>query len=912
MSDSSAPGIERILCPPNALLARAAEGIVERERADLPDLTRAVILVPDLHAAPDVARALQMASGLQALLLPRITTLEQWAAQTPLDTPVVPRVAREALLYQELGKRAWLQFADLWAVSAELAGLFEEMTRHNVALPADFAEFNRQLEHAYRARSGESLTFEARIVHELWHAMSRVAGEADAESAYQLRLARLAATASAPLFALGLVRLAPSEAHFLERYAERAPVRVFEADPEADSDVVTRTLDAAWPHDGAADGLRARGHALKAALPQSALAERLRIVGAASTEQEAQVVDATVRGWLLAGKRRIAIVVRDRLVARRARALLERAQVLVKDEAGWAFSTTSAATAIGRWLDVAGGDCYHRDLLDLMKSPFVFHDWGRDARRRAVWRLERYVRKESVIAGLANFIQLAEDQGDHEARQMLVRIRQGVSALGRRRRPLARWLSALAASLDEIGARDGLAADSAGVQLLELMDRLGEDLAHDTLGVSFADWRRWLARQLEAATFRDRGIESAVVFTSLPATALRQFDAVLVLGCDAAHLPGADPVSLFFNQGVRAELALPTWADRMREMEAQLAALIASCGTVVVTWQRMLGGEHNLLSPFMERLAAVHRLAYGSSLEENAAAGRLAQTEVRAPGATAAIETTRKPAPPAPAALLPRRISASGYNSLVACPYQFHARYLLGLAELDDVQEMIEKKDYGSLVHRVLTLFHGAHPQVTALDRAAAVHELTEQSEREFATAVARNYLAQAWLARWKALIPAYLDWQCEREGAGWSWKAGEITRTVEITTSKGNPFALHGRLDRVDEGPDGAAVIDYKTRDAATLRKSLELPGEDVQLPVYALLWGAPVADALYLSMEREKVTAVGLGTDVQDLANAVRSRLCEVFDALAAGAPLPAQGVEGACEYCEARGLCRRNFWP
>jgi ATP-dependent helicase/nuclease subunit B len=201
---------------------------------------------------------------------------------------------------------------------------------------------------------------------------------------------------------------------------------------------------------------------------------------------------------------------------------------------------------------------------------------------------------------------------------------------------------------------------------------------------------------------------------------------------------------------------------------------------------------------------------------------------------------------------------------------------------------------------------------VTALDRAAAVHELTEQSEREFATAVARNYLAQAWLARWKALIPAYLDWQCEREGAGWSWKAGEITRTVEITTSKGNPFALHGRLDRVDEGPDGAAVIDYKTRDAATLRKSLELPGEDVQLPVYALLWGVPVADALYLSMEREKVTAVGLGTDVQDLANAVRSRLCEVFDALAAGAPLPAQGVEGACEYCEARGLCRRNFWP
>ena len=907
-----APGIERILCPPNALLTRAAEGIVERERASLPDLTRAVVLIPDLHAAPDVAQALRAAANLPAVLLPRITTLSQWATEVALDRPVASREAREALLYQELDKRAWLQSADLWAVSAELAGLFDEMTRHNLALPADFAAFNRQLEQAYQARSGESLTFEARIVHELWHAMSRVAGEADAESAYQLRLARLAGAASAPLYALGLARLAPSEMHFLERYAERAPVRVFEADPEAGTDAVTRTLAAAWPREGASDGLRARGHALKAAHPRSALAGRLRIIGAVSAEQEAQAVDVTVREWLLAGKRRIAIVVQDRLVARRARALLERAQVLVKDEAGWAFSTTSAATAVGRWLDVAGGDCYHRDLLDLMKSPFVFHDWGREVRRHAVWRLESYVRKESVIAGLGNFIQLAEDQGDHEARQMLVRIRQGVSVLGRGRRPLARWLSALVASLGEIGARDGLAADSAGAQLLELMDRLGEDLAHDTLDVSFADWRRWLARQLEAATFRDRGIDSPVVFTSLSATPLRQFDAVLVLGCDAAHLPGADPVSMFFNQGVRAELALPTWAERMREMEAQLTALIASCGTVVVTWQRMLGGEHNLFSPFMERLAAVHRLAYDSSLGDDALAGRLALAEVRAPGAAVAIGMTRRPAPRAPAALLPRRISASGYNSLVACPYQFHARYVLGLAELDDVQEMIEKKDYGSLVHRVLTLFHSAHPQVTGVDRAAAVRELAELSEREFAASVARNYLAQAWLARWKALIPAYLDWQRERESAGWSWKAGEVKRAVEITTPKGNKLALHGRLDRVDEGPDGAAVIDYKTRDPAKLKKSLEPPGEDVQLPVYALLWGVPVAEALFLSMEREEVKAVSLGRGVQALADAVRARLCEVFDALAAGAPLPAQGVEGACEYCEARGLCRRNFWP
>src|SRR5262245_32833125 len=918
----STPGLQRVPCAPHALLPQAAQAMVDRERARLPDFSHGVVLIPDLHAAPDVAAALREAAGVPALLLPRITTLRQWAAAVPLDRPIASRAARETLLYQELEKRGWLPAADLWAVSAELVGLFDELTRYNVALPADFAEFNRQLARAYRAQSGASLTFEARLVHELWRALARVTGEADPEAAYQLRLARLAESASAPLYALSLASLTPAEQRFLERYAGRAPVQCFTPEISAGGDAVARLLAAAWPANPDEAPLLERARALKAIHPESPLAGRLRILGAAGAEQEAQAVDATVREWLLAGRKKIAIVVHDRLVARRARALLERAQVLVRDEAGWAFSTTSAATAIGRWLDVAGGDCYHRDLLDLLKSPFVFHDWPLAMRQAAAWRLEDRVRKASVVAGLANFIRLAEERNDAEARQMLARIRAGVSALGRGTRPLSRWLSALAASLDHIGVLEGLAADGAGQQLLDLLDRLGQELAGDKLGVGFSEFRRWLARQLEEAAFRDPTIESEVVFTSLAATRLRRFDAVLVLGCDAAHWPGPDPVSLFFNQGVRAELRLPTWAERVREMEGELGALIAACGSVAATWQRVPGGEPNQLSPPLERLAALHRLAYGSELDDGAALARLAGAEVRAPGDAATLEPTRRPAPRAPAALLPRKVSASGYNSLVACPYQFYARYVLGLAELDEVQEMIEKGDYGSTVHDVLTEFHRAHPAISGLDPEAARRELETLSEQAFAGAVARNYLAQAWLARWKTLIPHYLDWQRAREAAGWTWQGGEIEKEVELTTPRGASLTLRGRLDRVDRrqlsGVSGQsslehAVVDYKTSDPLKLRQALESPGEDVQLPVYALLWGAPVAEALFLSMDRDEVSAVGLDHDVPALAEAERARLGRLFDALAAaGAGMTAQGTEPVCEYCEARGLCRKDYWP
>jgi ATP-dependent helicase/nuclease subunit B len=919
MPAPSTPGLERVPCAPHTLLSRATQAVVERERTRLPDLSHAVVLVPDLHAAPDVAGALREAAGVPALLLPRITTLRQWAALVPLDRPIASRASRETLLYQELEKRGWLPAADLWAVSAELVGLFDELTRHNVALPADFKEFNRQLARAYRAQSGASLTFEARLVHELWHALARVTGEADPEAAYQLRLARLAENAAAPLYTLCLGPLAPVEQRFLERYAGRAPVRCFASDINAGSDPVTRAIAAAWPAIPDDVPLLERARALRAAHPESPLAGRLRILGAAGAEQEAQAVDATVREWLLAGRRRIAIVVHDRLIARRARALLERAQVLVKDEAGWAFSTTSAATAIGRWLDVAGGDCYYRDLLDFLKSPFAFHDWPVATRQTAVWRLEGYVRKQNVVTGLANFIRLAEEHNDPEARQMLARIRAGTSTLGRGTRPIARWLSALAASLDHIGVREGLAADGAGQQLLDLLERLGQELAGDKLAVSFSEWRRWLARQLETAAFRDPTIESGVVFTSLAATALRRFDAVLMLGCDAAHWPGPDPVSLFFNQGVRAELKLPTWAESVREMEAQLGALIAACGSVAVTWQRMPGGEPNQLSPPLERLAALHRLAYGGGLDDDAAVARLGDAGVRAPGEPADLEATRRPAPRAPAALLSKRISASGYNSLVACPYQFYARYVLGLAELDEVQEMTEKRDYGTIVHGVLTAFHRAHPAISGLDPQVAQGSLETLSEQAFAVAVARNFLAQAWLVRWKALIPHYLDWQRAREAAGWTWQGGEIRKEVALTTAGGMAITLNGRLDRVDarrvSGGDPSvdhAVIDYKTLDPLKLKQALESPGEDVQLPVYALLWDAPVAEALFLSMDRDEVRAVGMDHDVAALAQAERERLGRLFDALAAGAAMPAQGTEAVCEYCEVRGLCRKNYWP
>lgn len=900
-----------LACPPSQLLEAACRQIVARHGQDLPDLTHIVVLLPHLQAGQHVARRLREASGLPVVLLPRITTLRAWAAEMPLERGISPSVAREALLYQVLSARRWFEHADLWAIAVELSDLFDELTRWQVGMPASLADFQARLDRAYRARAGASFAFEARMVYELWHALGRDADRLDAEAAYQLRLGALAERNQSAIYAIGLGRLAPSECHFLERCAERAPVTSFVArmDPGPESTPIEHVLARAWP-ETANEPLIHRAAVLRSIIDTPALSRRLTFFGAHGIEQEARAVDLAVRNWLHAGHHSIGVVVLDRLTARRARALLERGEVLVRDEAGWAFSTTSAATVISRWFDACGNGFLHRDLLDLLKSPFVFAEWGRARRQAAVWRLERCIRRENVRAGLANYLALAGSVDDLDSRDMLRALQRAASAFEqRRRKSLGGWLHALDAALGEIGVVAGLEADAAGMQLRSLLQTLADDLSGNAMLLGFGEFRRWIGRQLESATFRDEGIESPVAFTSLAASRLRSFDAVLVCGADDAHLSGIDAPGLFFNQSVRRELGLPGHAEAARDMEAALFSLIAGTPEVCVTWQHTRDGDPNLLAPVFERLRTLHTLAWGDALDD----AWLGETLRAVDLPQEAVTSTVRPAPVVSPEALPPAISASGYNALMACPYRFFAQYLLRLRELDDVQEDVEKADYGSLVHEILHRFHGEHPMLSGADTGDMQARLLHISRSCFAEAIATNYLARAWLMRWEKLIPAYLDWQLGREAQGWRFHAGEVSRSVTIETPAGRRFELVGRIDRVDERGDGeVSVLDYKTQETAKLREKLRVRGEDVQLPVYQLLWGGEVAQSAYLSIDGKDVEKVEQEASLGSLAEEVRARLGKLLDRISDGDPLPAQGSETVCMYCEVGGLCRRKHWP
>ncbi len=886
----------------------AARDIVALERGRLPNLAGLTVLLPNFHAAEAMGAALCEAAGTATLLLPQMTTLAAWSETLAIEPEILPDSCRAALLYQALRARKWFADGDLWHISRELLGLFDDMARQGTRLPASQEEFAALLEQAYRARAGAPLQFEARLVHELWYAMSRDGdGRVDGVTAYHLRLARLAEEAAAPLYAVGLSGLTPMERNFFSRYGEKQPVRLLGCDGEAPAGAVSALLQAAWPPaspENEAPALRERAKNFSRDYPASPLSVRLTLFEAHSLEQEAQAVAENIRAWLHAGKASIAVIAQDRLVARRARALLERSQILVADETGWTFSTVSASAVVMRWLDAMASRFHHLDLLDLLKSPLIFADWDAAARKRAVYGLEQLVRRHSVVSGLHHYRHLAQREDAPGVLDLLARLERAQAAFGGRRRPLSAWLSSLLDSLDVLGLHQGLQRDLAGEQLLRLLARLQRELGRDQGAFTLSEWRRWLDAQLEAATFRDTGIVSPVVFTHLGATRLRRFDGVIVAGGDAAHFPGRGRESVFFNQSVRAQLGLPTAEQEARRMEQDFAALLASCGTLLVTWQGRKNGEPNLASPWIERLEVFHQLAYGKKLE------RLTCTAEAVPTTARMIASSRPALPPE---LVPSSLSASGYNSLMACPYQFYARHALRLNELDEVRQGLEKKDYGEHIHAILHGFHRRYPVVAGVERAELEQALYDISREEFARALEADYLARAWALRWEARIPAYLDWQAAREQAGWRWHDGELMRTRELALDAGRSLTLKGRIDRVDarsdDGVGAYAVLDYKTQSRSGLQKKLEAPGEDVQLPVYVLLLEEPVVEAAFVPVDDDGVKEVPQ-EDIYALGEAVMQRLGDLFNDLHNGAALPAHGGPQACTWCEMGGLCRKDY--
>ena len=943
-SPSSSSTLLRIAVPAGPTLLSEVAGLLF-DHVGGPDLSGATLVLPDQRAAPALRRAFGLEAarrGLMVCLPPRMLTQADLLAQA-LPMHVVEPVARRAeRLYALVRGHQLFRRESLWDTCAAVIAVADELGDAHVATLAE-GEWQRAIRAAYQRGAAQADSPEARLVWEVWHAETTggspvtMAGvmpeEPLAPTVFSiLAIKALCSTAVTPLFVLNQTAGSKRWMQCLERYAERAPVMLIDVAPpawvrtvwgDAGSAADPAAADALWPaairpaRSGVGPAPQPAPHTVShpAALPEvhPATLPAVRILATDSLESEAGAVAHQVAAWLAEGITDIGLIALDTLVARRARALLERRQVLLADEAGWRLSTTAAATAVMRWVEAVAGGLPSRTVLDCLKSPFVLADLADDERDLAVAAIEDAVHRHDITRiGPA----LLDLQGLAPAAVALVRrLLAAQAAWPRGEVSFGAWTMALDAALDQLGIRARLADDRAGVDVLALIGHLLKVL--DTaaapasgrkpggarrpgLRASLGEWRIFLSAQFENASYRNRAVDSPVVLTTLEGAQLRPFQAVLLIGADAAHLNASAPDDLFLNAALRTRLGLADAASRREVLYHRLACLMALAGETVATWRRHNLDEALPLGPPLARLELARRIA---GLQSGI-------VTLDAPPLPGRGHGTAHPAPQA-SGRLPQRISVSAYGNLLACPYRFFATAILGLSEPDELEEELSKRDYGTWVHRVLKRFHDEHRLLQGVADAVLVASFEKMADQVFAPLIAFNYLSLGWKLRLLQLFPAYIEWQREREQAGWRYAEGEAPRSLGFDVGE-YEVQLVGRIDRIDAHIDDGtvALIDYKTRSIDELKRQLRHIGEEAQLAGYAMFEvarGRTVGEAGLAAIDGD---TVGLALARIDTV-AEHARAEHLFWQVQAGAVLPANGVERSCSHCQVRGLCRKDYW-
>jgi ATP-dependent helicase/nuclease subunit B len=623
-------------------------------------------------------------------------------------------------------------------------------------------------------------------------------------------------------------------------------------------------------------------------LPAPAARGALSLHAAADATEEAERAAACVLQRLEQGEVPVALGATDRVLTRRIGALLFTRGVPVRDETGWKLSTTRAAANLMAALRGCAWDAPADAVLDWLKNAPVLPPG-------VVQGLERRVRR----AGQREWRALrASDWGDSESMQAAAARVAGWRDKLQSSRTLLQWLESWQALLRDCGQWDALRMDAAGLKAIEAL-RLDATAAaewaawgHAQRRLNAREFNAWANEVLEGVSYvpPHRGDEQVVV---LPLAQLlgHPFAALVLPGCDERSLPASPEPPAGWSQAQRRLLGLPAREDFEGAQRAAWEHALQIPRTDVLWRASDDTGERTLASPLVQAM----RLQ-GAGAE--AGDPRAVRSELAQP--------VQRPAAQAPQ-LTPTQLSASSYEDLRRCPYRFFALRMLGLKEADEIEAEVDKRDFGTWLHGVLKVFHETLRERGALSREQRTALLDGIAREAMNAQRLGDGEFLPFASVWPAVREGYLRWLHEHEAAGARFEAGESEHRVEL-----EGLALAGRIDRIDSLPGGATlVMDYKTEGLQATRERMKSPLEDTQLAFYALLLAGRDLQAAYLNVgERGEVTAVH-HPELAQATHVLAAAMPAEMRRIAQGAPLPALGEGRACEFCAARGLCRRDAW-
>ena len=888
--------------------------------------------------------------------LPKVLGLPQWLSQTPSlihFPPVRTPLERWEMVYSQLAKYKKIQekFGALgdggkWALVKAIVQACDFLTRAHISFVFQGGEnleqvyqiakrdFDQALQAAYPNLDQGLLQDEGALIMAFWRNLTSTEDPLVREAlAYQLRQQELEKTPYAtPIVWIEMATPVPSVSKIQDQYiqvhAQQQPVLKITMD---------WTSSALWPE--CIDGQFADwDDAVLQQIEKNRHAKddhHWRFIKQPSFEKMAWGALSCIREHIQAGRHRIALIAQDRLVARRVRALLDRLgpNLTVIDRTGWKLSTTNAAAALQSYLELinSGPGPNLSTLLGFLKNPLL--NWETITRQLLVdealdpdafaWFVESSLLSRVSGEDWVEWVRVFEpdqrdEKNDHQQLQYLSATKAFIKIL----RDLAMqwqsqyqtsqdWTDLLKNHLIQLGMMDALQVDPAGKNVLDELHKLGQ-LQQSKMSVS--GWVSLFDTWLEQSSFTQELEYQSVRISIIPlsSTRLNRFDAVVMVGCDNRQLPSpVDHGSIFSRAMLKAldeQLPVYEYLSQARDLSQLLVTHIY----VDFLWQEFQKAEEvNRPAAWLTRLQmglpSFKDVSIDLSIGQTQSVGMLpSKTKVLYPG------------------LLPTQISPSSYQSLRTCPYRFFVTYILKLRSPKALQDMSEFGSIGTLLHDILKEFyrsydkHQAFPSQPA-QRKWMEQELTTISREQWNKLIQLNGQLLYEQEQWLEQVPAWVDWQLNQESNGWRFDEAEKNLEFALQLSNGVSILVKGRADRIDrKAHHELRVWDYKFKSLEKLKKSQKHLEDDPQLLMYSnalLVKGdseISIRDTGWIGLRdpkgMDRTVMQELSPEIlEDLQGQMTSVLSQVWQ----GKSLPANGPTQICQYCEARGLCRKGMF-
>lgn len=571
----------------------------------------------------------------------------------------------------------------------------------------------------------------------------------------------------------------------------------------------------------------------------------------------------------------IAVAVLDRLAARRLVGLLAQFGVLVDDRTGWRLSTSGVAG----WFDRLLQQYVDQGQLTRIAQPFT----GVLLEQLEPW------------------------------------------AFGKtgNRYTLSQWATAFSDLFVKYKLDAGLQQDEAGRQLLTLLGLMRQVTAPTGFDAQefVAAWQSWA----ESQRFRPQDIESPVRMVPLLSTRMQQFKRVLVLGCAQSHFQESPPGLLPPAVAQELGFAGPRLA-RIQKVSA-LHELLLNSGQITLLHSAQVAGKPEMLLPELTWLDIVLRDTppHDSRQIDSHWSSRwhrqLPHHEVQVhEQAKQPLELAALPG----GSSRPDALRVTALDDWMACRLRFGLKHALPWPAQYDDSAMRYEQLRGIFMHKVLekTAQHMANAGDAAnqleswkqalLDQAQAVWNRLELTDRT---------TVYPFLKFFEQIVPRVAGKLMERKIEGWQFKGAEQAVEHPLTLQpSGAVVTLKGRVDRLDVRGQALGISDIKFTKPSVLKKRLQEPLSQPQLPAYQAMLNSPTAQLDFLGLHKDEVDWVTFPplTDEWRLhgfnswGEMLLSELSQELDRFFSGKAMWQASPGQACEWCAVQGVCRPDSLP